>query len=148
MPIDPIEFVRKHGVVLESAKGPVPNLADAVAGSPIHGNWWNHPAGKQIFRATRLVRDSEQVLVCRLVSDKVTYVDQQLWPAVVRLSKYFKRESLDAIREEHTSAGEHQIKTVLFPKWVPLQTRHRAKTLSEEEATRQIGPWAASLITD
>jgi hypothetical protein len=66
MGMDVIAFVRQHGVVLESAKGPVPNLADAVAGTPIRGNWWNHPVGKQIFRATRVVRDSEQILVCRL----------------------------------------------------------------------------------
>ena len=31
MSIDAISFIREHGVVLESAKGPVPNLADAVA---------------------------------------------------------------------------------------------------------------------
>lgn len=47
--IDAIGFVREHGVVLESAKGPVPNLADAVATTRIRGNWWNRPDGKQIF---------------------------------------------------------------------------------------------------
>ena len=36
---DGIAFVRKHGVVLASAKGPVPNLADAVAGEKIRGSW-------------------------------------------------------------------------------------------------------------
>ena len=45
MNIDAISFVRQHGVVLESAKGPVPNLAQAVAKTPIHGNWWAHPDG-------------------------------------------------------------------------------------------------------
>jgi hypothetical protein len=49
MSMDIIAFVRQHGVVLESRKGPVPNLAEAVAGTPIRGSWWNHPAGKTNF---------------------------------------------------------------------------------------------------
>jgi hypothetical protein len=71
MSIDAIGLVREHGVVLECAKGPVPNLADAVAGNPIRGNCWNHPDDKQTVRATRLVRDSEQVLECRLAGGKL-----------------------------------------------------------------------------
>src|ERR1700674_1054633 len=100
MIIDAVRFVREHGVVLESAKGPVPNLAEAVARTPIRGNWWNHAESKNIFLATRLVRSSDDVLVCRLVEGKVTYVDRRLWPAIVRLSRYFRKEALAAIREE------------------------------------------------
>lgn len=51
MAIDPISFVRQHGVVLESAKGHVSNLADAVVGVAIRGNWWKHPEARNIFRA-------------------------------------------------------------------------------------------------
>src|SRR5579872_6502749 len=119
MNIDAIDFVRQHGVVLESARGPVPSLAGAVAGAPIRGNWWTHPDGKKIFRATRLARDCKNILVCRLVGGKVTYVDRRLWPAVVRLANYFGKESLAAIREEHTESGAHLVKTSPFPGWVP-----------------------------
>jgi hypothetical protein len=45
-----IEFVAKHGVVLASARGPVPSVAEAVAGEPIVGSWWAHPKGNEIFR--------------------------------------------------------------------------------------------------
>ena len=34
-------------MLLQSAKGPVPNVADLVAGEPIKGSWWGHPAGHQ-----------------------------------------------------------------------------------------------------
>src|SRR6266511_3789241 len=37
-----LAFVRRHGVVLEGARGPVPNLAEAVATGPIRGSWWGH----------------------------------------------------------------------------------------------------------
>ena len=65
-----LSFVKRHGIVLESARGPVPNLAEAVVGGRIRGSWWGHAKGKQIFWLTRAVRDSADVLVCRLVSGK------------------------------------------------------------------------------
>ena len=37
-----LAFVRRHGIVPQSTRGPVPNLADAMAGGPIRGNWWGH----------------------------------------------------------------------------------------------------------
>ena len=146
MSMDVIAFVRLHGVVLESAKGPVPNFAEAVAGTPIRGSWWNHPAGKQIFRATRLVRDSEQILVCRLVEGKITYVHRRMWPALVRLAEQFNKKALAAIREEHSASGAHRVGTLPFPRWVPVSTRNRAKSLSDAEAAMQLGPWATALV--
>src|SRR5436309_7495581 len=62
-----LAFIRRHGVVLEGARGPVPTLAEAVVGAPIRGSWWGHAKGHEIFWLTRAVRDSRDVLVCRLV---------------------------------------------------------------------------------
>lgn len=146
MSIDVLRFVRKHGVVLESAAGPVPNLAEAIAQSPIHGSWWSHPEGKRIFWATRRVRDSQHILVCRLITGKVTYVHERLWPAVIRLSKHFKKGALDSIHEEHSAMGKHLLKTVSFPKWVPLNTLKASKALSEIEAAEQLGSWVEAII--
>ena len=33
--VEPLEWVREQGIVLQSARGPVPNLAEYVAGEPI-----------------------------------------------------------------------------------------------------------------
>jgi len=78
MSIDAIRFVRERGIVLESAKGGIPNLAEGITGTPIYGSWWAHSEGRGIFQATRLVRSSERVLVCRLMDGKITYVDRRL----------------------------------------------------------------------
>jgi hypothetical protein len=102
-----LAFVKAHGVVLESARGPAPNLAERVAGEPINGSWWGHRKAAQIFRCSRAVRDSKEVLVCRLVEGKVTYVRCRLWPALVNLRTQFARERLSAIREVHTAQGKH-----------------------------------------
>ncbi len=41
----------EHGMLLESAHGPLPSVAELVAGERISGNWWAHPASHAIFDA-------------------------------------------------------------------------------------------------
>ena len=110
-----IAFVKRHGIVLESAhvRGRR-SLPDAVVGAPVRGGWWSHPKGKTIFRVTRAVRDSRNVLVCRLIDGKVTYVHRSLWPALVRLAPDIGRRRLDAIVELHTRTGRHVMRLRRF----------------------------------
>jgi len=138
---DPIRFVERHGVVLEGGRGPRPNLAEAIAGEPIRGSWWGHKHGKSIFRATRAVRDCEDILVCRLIDGKITYVHRRLWPAIVRLAKLLDKKHLAAIREAHMPSGAHTVHTVPFPRWVQPGTRRVAERLSESDARAQLGEW-------
>lgn len=132
-------FVRRHGVVLESARGPVPSLAEAIAGAPIRGSWWSHPRADEIFELTRAVRDSSQVLVCRMVNGKITFVHQRLWPALVRASGRFPRKHLAQVRESHTTSGSHTLKEIPFSKWVPASVRKTAAELSESAAILALG---------
>jgi len=139
---DPLEFVSRHGVVLASGKGAVPNLAEAVAGEAIRGSWWGHPRGKEIFSALNAVADSPDVLCFRLVDGKITYVHRRLWPAVVRLAEELGPASVTAVRQEHTSSGAHRNVLTPFPKWVPRETRSAAEKLSPDEARTLLGHWA------
>src|ERR1700675_867668 len=113
--MDPLRFVETHGVVLEAGPGVRPNVVEAIAGKPIRGSWWGHKKGRAIFRATRTVRDCDQVLVCRLVSGKITYVHRRLCPAIVRLANSLDKKTLAALREEHTPSGAHRVRTIPFP---------------------------------
>ena len=144
-PRQAVAFVRKHGVVLEAAAGPVPSLAQAIAGGPIRGSWWAHPRSHKIFELTRAVRDSEDVLVCRLVDGKVTYVHRRLWPVLVRASKRFPKKRLAQLHEIHTASGRHVTKEVAFPTWVPGEVSVEASRLSEEEALHTLGDWCSQL---
>ena len=76
-----LAFVERHGIVLQAARGPLPNLAEAIAGGTIRGSWWGHPKGKEILRAAKTIGASPNVLVCKLVEGKITYVHRRLWPA-------------------------------------------------------------------
>jgi hypothetical protein len=136
-----IGFVRHHGIVLEGARGPVPNLAEAVAGGPIAGSWWTHPKRQTIFRVTRGIRESPDVLVCRLVHGKITYVHRRLWPALVRLARSLARTNLAALAEVHTEHGRHELRLVPFPEWVPAEVKRKAKSMTEPEAWEALGEW-------
>ena len=133
-PKQALAFVKTNGVVLESGRGTVPSLAEAVAGEPIRGSWWGHSKGGDIFLCSRVIRESADVLVCRLVGGKVTYVHRRLWPALVRLAERFDADCLAAIKEIHTAGGKHKIEITAFPDWVPAQVMRAAKRLPGEEA--------------
>lgn len=134
-----LAFVKAKGVVLESARGPTPSLAATIAGEPIQGSWWGHPKARQIFHCSRVIRDSKEVLVCRLLGGKVTYVHRRLWPALVRLRDQFDPKCLSAIREVHTTKGKHEIMAVAFPEWVPREVVVEAERLSGEKAAEMLG---------
>ena len=142
-PRQAVAFVRKHGIVLESAAGPVPSLAEAVAGAPIRGSWWAHPRSHEIHELTQAVRDFDDVLVCRLVDGKITFVHRRLWASVVRAAKRFPRKRLAQVHEVHTASGRHATKEVAFPKWVPGEVSAEASRLSEEEAVLKLGGWCS-----
>ena len=133
-----LAFVRKHGVVLESARGPAPSLAEAIVGAPVKGRWWSHPKGRQIFAVTRAVRENDDVLVCRLVLGKITFVHRRMWPALVRVAKDVSMDRLAQLREVHTSSGQHVTKEVAFPDWVPTAVRAAARRLTEEAARAEL----------
>jgi hypothetical protein len=129
-----VAFVKANGVVLESAHGPVPNLAERIAGERIRGSWWRHPKAREIFRCSRAVRDSNEVLVCRLVEGKVTYVHRRLWPTLLKLQKHFPPERLRAIRELHTTKGKHDTTEVGFAEWLPETVIAQAARLTLAQA--------------
>lgn len=139
-----LAFVAEHGVVLQAARGPVPSLAEAVAGERIRGSWWGHPKGREIYRATQAVGESRDVLVCKLVDGKVTYVHRRLWPAVVRLAHRFPAAQLAKLTDEHTASGAHRSPRVAFPDWVPASVAREARSLSLSAAEALLAPWLTS----
>ena len=74
-----LDFVREHGVVLASAKGPAPRLTEAIVGAAIKGSWWAHPQSHRIFAILTEVGESEQILACRLINGS----RRRLWNRLV-----------------------------------------------------------------
>ena len=137
-PKQALAFVEEHGVVLQAARGRVPSFAEFVAGERIRGSWWGHPRGREIYRLAEAVADSGEVLLCRLVDGKVTYVHRRLWPALVRLAHRFRRDALAKVWSEHTPSGAHARRRITYPEWVPAEVFGQAERLSQEDAERQL----------
>jgi hypothetical protein len=133
-----LAFVKRHGIVLQAARGPVPSLAEAIAGGPIRGSWWAHPSGHAIFDVATAVSEHGDVLVCKLIDGKICYVHRRLWPALVRLAARFRKEQVAKVCSEHTASGAHRSKSIPFPDWVPAEVHQEAKQLSQADAEQQL----------
>ena len=102
------------------------------------GNWWAHPKGNDIFLLSRAIRSSSDVLVCRLVDGKITYIHRRLWPALVSFAGRFSKQRLAALNEVHTPAGKHKLLVTPFPDWVPTEVLQAAQKVTEKEAASQL----------
>jgi hypothetical protein len=132
--MDPLDWVCEQGVVLQSARGPLPNLAEQIAGEPISGSWWGHSSGHEIFAVLTRLLDSSDVIATRLVNGKITLIHRRLWPAVVRVADRFPAERLAAVDEVHTPSGAHRTIEIPFPEWIPAEDLDAAALLSVDEA--------------
>ncbi len=142
-PQQALDFVREHGVVLVSAKGPVPKLVDAIAGEAVKGSWWGHPQGKRIFAVLQALAANDEILTCRLVGDKITLVHRRLWPALVAASGVLTARQLSSVQQEHTSSGHHANEETPFPGWVPPDVLKAATSITPSDALAALGPWLA-----
>jgi len=133
-----LAFVESQGIVLVAARGPVPRLVEAIVGEPIRGSWWAHPASHQIFAVLTKVGESNDLLMCRLIEDKVTLVHRRLWPALVRLESRFTRRQLAQVHQEHTSSGRHRNRIAAFPSWVPETVTKEAAQMSAAQAEQAL----------
>jgi hypothetical protein len=136
-----LRFVEQRGVVLQAARGAVPNLAEEIAGSRIRGSWWSHAKANEIYAVLEAVSDSPDVLVCRLVDGKVTYVHRRLWPALIKLASRFRREQLAKVWNEHTASGRHRARKQAFPAWVPPAVMRQSERLPLANAEEMLQPW-------
>ncbi len=136
------KFVERHGVVLASARGAVPSVAEAIAGEPIVGSWWSHPKADAIFDALSAIDDSDEIRCFKLVDHKITFVHRRLWPALACLARagVLEADRVASIQQEHMPTGEHRNFTIPFPDWVPDDVARAADRLTAGEARAQLGP--------
>jgi hypothetical protein len=139
-----MDVLIEHGMLLQSARGPLPNVAELIAGEPIKGSWWGHPQGHEIFDQLARLDESPDIVRMRLVNGKVTLVHRRLWPALVRVADRFTPAQLAALHEEHTSSGAHRVHDEPFPDWVPADVLLAAERLSMDEALSQLPPFLAT----
>jgi hypothetical protein len=133
-------LIEEHGMLLQSARGTIPNLPELVVGGPIKGSWWGHPRHDEIFRVLNEAASDANVVRMRLVAGKITLVHRRLWPALVRLADQIDHARLTVLHEEHTGSGVHRMTTEPFPDWVPEDVARAARLLTPQEAIAHLPP--------
>src|SRR6266704_523157 len=71
-----LEALEKYGLLLES-DAQLPSLVSIVAGGPVRGSWWGHASGNIIYEVGNRLANHPDVLVIKLVSGKVTFVQRR-----------------------------------------------------------------------
>jgi len=128
----------ERGMLLASARGPIPNIAEMIAGEPIKGSWWGHPAGHRIYNELNALDDSPDVVRMRLVKGKVTLVHRRVWPALARVADAFTDKQLAILHEVHTESGAHRVHDEGFADWLPDDVRDAAAALTVEQAWAEL----------
>ena len=88
--------LRRFGV-LPVTDPTVPSLVSIVAGTPVSGSWWGHPAGQLIYQVGEALDTDSDVLVVRLWRGKLTLIHKRLWPALVRIGRARTRWQMDGL---------------------------------------------------
>ncbi len=70
--------LRRWGVLL-LADQRLPSVTTLVAGEPVQGSWWGHAKGHEIFAVSEALEDHQDVLLCKLIAGKVTFVHRDRW---------------------------------------------------------------------
>lgn len=64
----------------------LPSVVGLITEERLTTSWWDHPKAYEIFRCLERLGEDSDVLVCRLIGGKVTYVERRLWPAFLAVA--------------------------------------------------------------
>ena len=70
--------LQKFGMLLLSDSS-LPNVRQLIAKGPGRGSWWSDESAQTIFTVSEMLEDHPDVLVMKLISEKVTFVHRELW---------------------------------------------------------------------
>ena len=77
--------MKRYGLLLQSDPK-LPNVASIVAGEAIRGSWWSHLRCHDIHAVISRIAIDPDVVITKLISGKITYVQRELWPALVAVA--------------------------------------------------------------
>lgn len=114
----------------------LPCLATMVAGEPIRGSWWGHPAGKAIYALAEELQNRPDVMVVKLVGGKLTYVHERLWPALLGVAMANEPWQTTKLSAESkwllgrvTAQGRIRLDQMLHADWAARDLARAAKLL-------------------
>jgi len=91
----------------------LPSVAGIVAGEPVNGSWWSHPASHAIYAVLERLDDAGDTFVVKLVSSKQTFVAEALWREFFSVATAKAKWQTDGLSREERAllrrveSGEH-----------------------------------------
>jgi len=77
--------LKRYGLLLQSDPK-LPNVATIVAGEAIRGSWWTHSRCHEIYAVINRIAIDPDIVITKMISGKITYVQRELWPALVAVA--------------------------------------------------------------
>jgi hypothetical protein len=133
-----LEFVQGNKIVTESARAAVPAVVRFMVAHDYSGNWWSLPNSSLIYNALQAVKESSELLVCRLVEGKVSYVHRECWAPLSVLQDYLPHEALAKVQEVHLPSGRHTTSALLLSEWMPADVRKEAAGMTTADAVDRL----------
>jgi hypothetical protein len=73
--------LQKFGMLLLSDSS-LPSVRDLISNRHGRGSWWSDESAQTIFAVSEMLEDHPDVLIMKLISEKVTFVHRELWGRV------------------------------------------------------------------
>src|SRR5688500_14247410 len=70
--------LREDGFLLLSDSS-LPSVSGIITGEKLRGSWWSHKRAQVIFDVCEMLDVRGDVLIMKLISGKVTFIDRELW---------------------------------------------------------------------
>ena len=70
--------LQKFGLILLT-DAHLPNVRQTIANKQLRGSWWSDEGAHAIFAVSQMLEDHPDVLMMKLISEKVTFVHRELW---------------------------------------------------------------------
>lgn len=58
------------------------DLVYLVTNERIRGSWWSHKLAHKIFNVSEMLEDHPDIMIMKLISEKVTFVHRELWNCI------------------------------------------------------------------
>jgi hypothetical protein len=87
LPLDRVRRDLARSGILPFTDPKARSLVSIVAGAPVAGSWWGHPAGQWIYSVGEALDSDPDVVVVKLWHGKLTLIHRRLWPALVRIGQ-------------------------------------------------------------
>jgi len=89
----------------------LPSVSRLITGERLSGSWWSHKLAHTIFNVNEMLEDHPDVLIMKLISEKVTFVHRELWDRIYSIGvarEDWQLNELSAHAQELLAAVEQE----------------------------------------